>query len=84
MSDNSDNFQIRCPNKNCYGWVNYVDDFYGCGHCGNVWFDKNQLLKDIKSIIEKYEYRKYSYIENNLLVHSDNEVKNYESLVIDE
>lgn len=84
MSKSLDNFQIRCPIKGCYGWVNFVDNFYGCGHCGNVWFDKSHLLKDIRSIIKNYEYRKYSYDENNLFVHSNKEVKDYVLLVSNE
>lgn len=76
--------QIRCPKQGCYGWVNFVDDFYGCGQCGNVWFSSDELKSDIEWIIQKYEYRKNCYSLDNVLVALDNEPKNYTELVENE
>lgn len=82
----SDFQQIRCPKKRCCGFVNQVDDFYGCGQCGNVWFSANDLKQDIELILQKYEHRKYCYQLDNMLLArpADDEPKNYEMLVENE
>ena len=41
----SDFQQIRCPKKRCYGFVNQIDDFYGC----KMEFSKTRKLCDISS-----------------------------------
>lgn len=61
------NFQILCPKSHCGGWVIYIDDgdenFFGCGECGNVWFDKADLDKEIERIIQRSPHRKTFYMK---------------------
>lgn len=67
MEENSVDF--RCPKKTCCGVISHIDDhppFWGCGECGSVWFDINELYKDIELILEKFPYRAIAYrLENN-------------------
>lgn len=66
---NMKNFQILCPISRCGGWVVCIDDgdenFFGCGECGNVWFDKANLDSDIEQITERYSHRKLFYRKEN-------------------
>ena len=45
---------IECPICK-EGIISYIDDdteqFWGCGECGNVWFSKAELDKEIKHIL---------------------------------
>lgn len=55
---------LRCPKETCTGIVSYIEDtppFFGCGECGNVWFKKEDLYSDIKTILSKYSYRNHVY-----------------------
>jgi len=51
LQESCDEHIINCP-VCCDGIVSYVEDetekFWGCGECGNVWFSKKDLDKDIK------------------------------------
>lgn len=64
---NMKNFQILCPLSHCGGWAVYIDNddekFFGCGECGNVWFDKADLDNDIEQIIQRYPHRKNFYLK---------------------
>ncbi|EJX0633969.1 hypothetical protein ODD08_004050 [Salmonella enterica] len=70
---------LRCPKETCSGIVSYIDDvpsFWGCGECGNVWFKKDDLYSDIKSITNKYPYRgcAYKIIDNEYFPAADEDI----------
>lgn len=82
------NFSIRCPIKTCSGIVVEIEDddstFFGCGECGNVWYDNKSLNIAIAEIIEKYKYRSEVYKkegENFIAIPFTEEPKNYAELV---
>lgn len=87
MNDN-----LRCPIKTCSGWVCEInqdpnDIFWGCGECGNVWYQRLLLDNAITSITTSYPYRKnvYKKIDNHWqAVNIDLEPKNYTELVAQE
>jgi hypothetical protein len=78
---------LRCPYKTCHSYISFIEDkpsFWGCGECGNVWFEKEKLFRDIEEISKKYSYRKMVYKKEGdgfVPVSSKNEPKNYEQLV---
>jgi len=84
--------ELRCPNETCYGWVSEVEEsstskFYGCGSCGNVWSNLDQLRESIEQIISKYAYRQKVYQKSNNVwqgVDLDDEPEDYEELVASE
>ena len=39
----------NCPTRNCEGIVIEVEDFWGCGTCGNVWKSEEKLKKKIEN-----------------------------------
>jgi len=55
----------RCPVSRCTGDVSFVKDdespFWGCGECGSIWYQKDNLLKEIDSIVERFKYRRKCY-----------------------
>lgn len=61
MSDHT----FRCPETACIGWVSWVEDeddsFWGCGECGSVWTESDELNEAIDESIEKHAYRKKCY-----------------------
>lgn len=77
----------RCPVSRCSGWVSFVEEessFWGCGECGSVWYDKNNLMKEISDIIKRYKYRKNSYTKSGtewLPGNMEKEDTNYEEKV---
>ena len=44
---------LPCPTRACDGWVSQVDDFWGCGECGNVWSDRAALNQAIAAAARK-------------------------------
>jgi hypothetical protein len=85
---NPENKAIQCPVPRCVGFVSFINDekknFYGCGECGSIWYDKKNLNKEIKVIIEKYSYRTNVYSINNEAIEPvplDQEPKDYENWV---
>jgi hypothetical protein len=56
---------LRCPEVTCTGWVSEVDDgdehFWGCGECGTVWSERDELDDSIREAVKKYPYRKKCY-----------------------
>ncbi len=76
------NFQIHCPTAHCSGWVCFIDEFYGCGECGNVWFSKDELDTAINEIIKKYPYRNQVYQKiDNTYQPNDTKLPNYDKLI---
>lgn len=76
----------RCPVSRCVAWVSEVDGpgFWGCGECGSIWHEMDNLLAEITSIIEKFAYRKSCYMEVDGIWQPgdhENEVEGYASLV---
>lgn len=55
----------RCPVSRCTGSVSHVeyDDgpFWGCGGCGAIWYEKDNLLKEIDDIVKRFKYRRKCY-----------------------
>lgn len=57
----------RCPVSHCTGNVSHVDHdddeepFWGCGECGSIWYDKDNLLKEIDAIVKRFAYRRKCY-----------------------
>ena len=51
----------RCPVSACAGYVSFNeeseedDEFWGCGECGSIWFDKENLLSEIDQIILQFK-----------------------------
>ena len=80
---------LRCPIKQCIGWVCEVEEapgktFWGCGECGNVWRKRAALDKAITKIIKKPPYREGCYVrtDNGWQARDDDEVNaDYEELV---
>jgi Zn-finger nucleic acid-binding protein len=76
---------LRCPVETCTGFVCEVDDFWGCGECGNVWKDRKSLDQAITQIVKKRAYRAGCYrrrgAEGWAAVSAENEPKDYEALV---
>jgi hypothetical protein len=54
--------QVRCPVQTCSGWVCEVDDFFGCGECGNIWRSEKELANAIKQSIVIFPYRAAAYM----------------------
>jgi|GEM_PF-1789575 len=57
---------LRCPSKACYGRIAFVEEdpsFWGCGECGNVWFELEELYLDIEDISERHDYRDRVYVK---------------------
>lgn len=76
------NFQIHCPTSHCSGWVCFIDGFYGCGECGNVWFSKADLDQAIDEIIQQYAHRRQVYQKiDNSYQPLENEPSSYNALV---
>jgi Zn-finger nucleic acid-binding protein len=82
---------LRCPEEACTGWVSEVDDgdehFWGCGECGNVWYERAELDEAIAEIIVRFPYRKKVYRQSNgnwQPVPLDDEPEDYEELVEEE
>ena len=44
---------LPCPTHACDGWVSHVDDFWGCGECGNVWPDRAALDQATAAAVRK-------------------------------
>lgn len=81
----------RCPVKACLGYVAEIGDVtdfeYGCGECGTVWKDRDDLFAAIKEAVKKHSYRKGVYIfrEGDVIPASpEDEPKNYQKLVLKE
>lgn len=79
---------FRCPESTCIGWVSLVEDadetFWGCGECGTVWSDRDELHEAIEAAIEKHPYRKNCYRKTRTgwnPVPLDKEPEDYEDLV---
>lgn len=82
---------LRCPEVCCTGWVSEVDDgdehFWGCGECGNVWYDRGELDEAIGDIVSQFPYRKKVYRKSKgswQPVPLDDEPEDYEELVEEE
>ncbi|WP_339735198.1 hypothetical protein [uncultured Gimesia sp.] len=82
---------MRCPTPVCTGWISFVKDedgdFWGCGECGEVWFEQDDLNDAIKEIISTYEYRKPCYQKsgkNWVAAPLKKEPEDYEELVENE
>ena len=82
---------FRCPEEGCTGWVSEVDDgdehFWGCGECGNVWYEREELDEAIEEIISQYPHRKSVYRRANgnwNPVALDDEPEEYEERVEEE
>ena len=78
----------RCPIKQCTGWVDLIDEktrpFWGCGECGSIWYEVNNLQKEITDIVAVHPYRARSYRKlNGQWVPGDlkSEPADYEELV---
>lgn len=83
MSNQSEslNFQIHCPTVHCSGWVCFIDEFYGCGRCGHVWFSKDELDQAIDEIVQKYPYRNQVYQKiDNTYQPNHSELSSYDEL----
>jgi hypothetical protein len=78
---------LRCPVQTCAGVVSHVDDdpaFWGCGECGNAWFNLSDLDQAIDGIIKKFPYRKALYVQKDghyLPAPGSKTPKNYAELV---
>lgn len=79
---------FRCPESTCIGWVSQVEDddetFWGCGECGTVWSDSDELSEAIDGAIEKHPYRKKCYRKTRSKwnpVPLDKQPDDYEELV---
>jgi len=55
--------QLRCPVDACSGWVCKVEDFWGCGECGEVWRDRKSLNRAISATVKKHPYRAGCYVK---------------------
>ncbi len=83
---------LRCPEEGCIGWVSFVEPgsgeaFWGCGECGSVWSSQAELHKAIEEIVERYEYRRASYVRTEdgwSAASLDDEHPDYEELVEEE
>ncbi|MCL2713505.1 MAG: hypothetical protein FWD68_02640 [Alphaproteobacteria bacterium] len=51
----------KCPVSHCDGWVSHVGSdeiaFWGCGECGSVWLDKDNLVREAREIVARFPYR---------------------------
>ena len=79
---------LRCPEIGCTGWISEVDDgdehFWGCGECGNIWYDRAELDQAIDEIVSQFSYRKKVYRKSEKTwepVPLGKEPRNYEELV---
>jgi len=69
---------LRCPVLHCSGWVSLIPPsatakgakrrikeqaFWGCGECGSVWYDANNLQREITAIVKRFAYRKKCYVK---------------------
>lgn len=79
---------MRCPTAVCTGWLSFVEDddgnFWGCGECGEVWYEREDLNAAIDDIIATYSYRKHCYEKsgkNWVGAPAKQEPKDYEDLV---
>lgn len=80
---------LRCPISGCSGFVSYIDDsddqFYGCGECGAIWYNKSNLFTEIANIINTFPYRGKVYILKGDMeftpIAIENSPKEYEQLV---
>lgn len=83
VKKNIDN-NFRCPIQGCHGHVVKIDDFYGCGECGNTWHSEKELYNNIEKIIHKFPYRKsvYSCNQDNFVpISKQDEPSDYEDMV---
>jgi hypothetical protein len=76
---------LRCPE---IGWVSEIDDgdehFWGCGECGNVWYERSELDEAIDDIVSQFPYRKKVYRKSKGTwqpVPLEKEPEDYEELV---
>ncbi len=83
----------RCPIARCTGWVSYASEesdeksFWGCGECGSIWYNRENLFGEISDIVKKYKYRRKCYIKQKQEwkpADLDKEHKDYEDLVVEE
>lgn len=79
---------LRCPEIGCTGWISEVDDgdehFWGCGECGNAWYERGELDEAIGNIISQFAYRKKVYRKSKgswQPMPLEKEPENYEELV---
>ena len=80
---------LRCPISGCCGFISEIIDndeqFYGCGECGAIWYNINNLFNEIANIIKIYPYRKKVYIlkgeKEFAPISIENSPKEYEQLV---
>lgn len=84
---------IFCPVGKCGGWVSHVkengsgEDFWGCGECGSIWYEKKNLFIDVEKIISQYPHRKEFYKKTDFGWSSpsiENLPVNYEELILSE
>ena len=68
-----------------------VDDgdehFWGCGECGNVWYEREELDEAIGEITSRFAYRKKVYRQQKGIWHPvplDDEPEDYEERVEEE
>jgi hypothetical protein len=62
--------QYRCPISGCTGYAVYVTNFdpqpfWGCGECGSVWRQKDELFNDIDRIVKRFAHRRACYKPGN-------------------
>ncbi len=82
---------LLCPVSGCHGYVSFIDydddeeSFFGCSDSGDVWFEENNLFKDIENIIERYPHRKdcYDLLDGRWLPAED-QPKNIDKLISSE
>ena len=73
--------KYRCPSEACSGWLNWVDELWGCGHCGENWSDV-ELINAISSIIYKHPHRSRCYTQESFgFLPLDKEPEDYEEIV---
>jgi hypothetical protein len=76
--------QMRCPIETCTGWVCEVEDYWGCGECGNVWPHRMALERAIAAVVKKCSYRAACYVKRGMSwapAALDQEPPDYEDLV---
>lgn len=83
---NDDQILFRTPISGSHGFISIVNNaegsFYGCGETGAIWRKEENLIRDVKKIIELYPHRKLCYIQNDSTwVANQNEPENIEELI---
>src|SRR5262249_27405715 len=60
----------HCPISGCTGYAVHVENsalyapgpFWGCGECGSVWREKDELFDSIDEIVKRFSWRKPVYV----------------------